>query len=196
MKNGRAFYFNNLEAPATTVDSEDFALKHTALPLSSVDEPRETPAGEDPKAVQIVPSAFSIEEQGAVASTYSGVLTNTLTGAIISPEKITTNCDASRCVHQAFYDLSNLASGRYDLAIDGETRHYYVSDELTGRNVFGIVDIYKDDSGGITIPTDYNPAYNTSNQQNFLLLFHPAWTRWKYVLLEKKPTAPVYIPRS
>ena len=78
-------------------------------------------------------------------------------------------------------DLTALSPGKYMLKIDGGNEvPVYLNDELSGQNVFGVVDLYCESS----LPTEYK-MLNLSNQllsPVYRILFLNRALVWKYVL--------------
>jgi hypothetical protein len=83
-------------------------------------------------------------------------------------------------------DLRRTSAGQYSLWVDGGLQlSFYADDQLTGRNVFGVIDIYRDDSVPAACQfTD--PAQNHSVlAKNYHLVIDNRKTYWKYYVALK-----------
>jgi len=77
-------------------------------------------------------------------------------------------------------DLSTLQPGKYKLSINGVDSWVYINDELTGKQVFAVIDIFNDTS----VDAAYQFVQGTGEFASpvYTIQFLNRYTIWKYVL--------------
>lgn len=77
-------------------------------------------------------------------------------------------------------DLSILQPGKYKLRVNGAESWIYINDELSGKQVFAVVDIFNDSS----VDTDYQFVSGSGEFASpvYTIYFLNRYTIWKYVL--------------
>lgn len=83
-----------------------------------------------------------------------------------------------------FMDVSLYQPGRYKLFVDGLLKlDFYSDDSLSGKNVFGIVDIYFSDS----VPAAYllTDVNGNITEKSYSINFNKRKTSWKYLVVLK-----------
>ena len=92
-------------------------------------------------------------------------------------------------VEDRFYDLVDLrrkGPGKFTLSIDGVPKEqFYASDELAGKNIFGLIDIFCDDS----VPSAYQFTDPSRDHdvlpRTYVVKINNRKTHWKYYLVLK-----------
>ncbi len=81
-------------------------------------------------------------------------------------------------------DLSSLPYGKYQLTVDGTNQLIYLNDELGGKNIFGVIDIYND----ANLPAAYQLIEPSADSQlsfsppAYVIFFLNRSTQWAYIL--------------
>lgn len=83
-----------------------------------------------------------------------------------------------------FVDVTHYPQGRYKLFIDGSLKlDFYADDSLSGKNVFGIVDIYF--SGSVPPAYLLSDVNGNISEKTYFIKFKKRKTIWKYLIVLK-----------
>ncbi len=83
-----------------------------------------------------------------------------------------------------FVDVTPYPPGRYKLFVDGSLKlDFYADDSLSGKNIFGIIDLYCSDS----VPPAYrlSDANGNISEKKYFINFKRRKTIWKYLVVLK-----------
>lgn len=131
-------------------------------------------------AVQWMPSistySFSTPQTAVLVDVFGyNTATHDYTVNVLSVQKGFTTAMLSYTL-----DLSALQPGKYRLVVNGAEQLVYINDELTGRQVFAVVEIFND----VTLAANYQFLKGTGEfaSPEYSIYYLNRYTIWKYVL--------------